>query len=216
MAEAPSGRAPRPPRRALRRALRATLALALAGALLFGGAALAIAVDGFHDEPGPTPCDVAVVLGARVYEDGTPSPQLEDRLGRALEVWLAGRARVLVVSGGRGAEGHDEAAVMARWLEARGVPSGRIVVDHEGWTTWDTARNVRDLLRARGLSSVLVVTSWFHTPRARLALERLGVRPVATARAHYRPALRDLYSLPREVAAWAWYLTRRDLDGRGR
>ncbi|MCW8141099.1 MAG: recombinase family protein [Planctomycetota bacterium] len=56
--------------------------------------------------------------------------------------------------------------------------------------------------------STIVVTSYYHVPRTRLAFERVGVPRVATARAAYRPALRDVYSLPREVVGLAWYRVR--------
>lgn len=97
---------------------------------------------------------------------------------------------------------------MAAWLVAEGVPRDRIVVDREGWTTWHTAVNTRRLLDERGLASAIVVTSYYHVPRARLAFSRAGIRRVATARAPYRVALRDAWSLPREVAAYAWYAAR--------
>jgi uncharacterized SAM-binding protein YcdF (DUF218 family) len=185
---------------------RGALRVAAALALLYAAAIAAIAGDGLVDERAT--CDVAVVLGARVRPDGRPSVQLGDRLRGALEVWRRGEARLIVVSGGKGVEGHEEADVMAAWLEREGVPRERLVVDREGWTTWHTAENTRRLLEARGLESAMVVTSYYHVPRARLAFARVGVPRVATARAPYRVALRDLWSLPREVAAYAWYAVR--------
>ncbi|MCW8140239.1 MAG: YdcF family protein, partial [Planctomycetota bacterium] len=91
--------------------------------------------------------------------DGTPSVLLQDRLLRGLAAWQRGEAGLVMVSGGLGVEGHEEADVMAAWLIARGVPAERVVVDRDGWTTWHTAVNTRALLEARGLSSALVVTS---------------------------------------------------------
>ncbi|MCO5166714.1 MAG: YdcF family protein [Planctomycetes bacterium] len=190
---------PAPPRRRARRAARA--ALALSAAFLLANAA--VAVRGLLDAPAP--CDVAVVLGARVRPDGTPSVQLHDRLTRGLDAWRRGEAGLVMVSGGLGVEGHEEADVMAAWLIARGVPPDRVVVDRDGWTTWHTAVNTRALLEARGLQSALVVTSYYHVPRSKLAFERAGVPRVATARAVYRPARRDVYSLPREVVGLVWY-----------
>lgn len=181
---------------------RLTLTACAAYAVAMG----AIALDGLIDERAP--CDVAVVLGAKVRVDGTPSAQLADRLAGGLDAWQRGDARWVMVSGGVGVEGHDEARVMAEWLVARGVPRERIIVDSDGWTTWHKAVNARRELEARGLRSALVVTSDYHVPRARLAFERAGVPRVATARAPYRLALRDVYSLPREVVAWAWYRVR--------
>lgn len=193
---------PPPRRRLIRRLIRSAVAVACA----FFAANGVVALVGLLDAPAP--CDVAVVLGARVRPDGTPSVLLHDRLLRGLAAWQRGEAGLVMVSGGLGVEGHEEADVMAAWLIARGVPAERVVVDRDGWTTWHTAVNTRALLEARGLSSALVVTSYYHVPRARLAFERVGVPRVATARAAYRPALRDVYSLPREVVGLAWYRVR--------
>jgi uncharacterized SAM-binding protein YcdF (DUF218 family) len=181
----------------------------LAGSVVAFAATMAtVVVDGLIDEAPDGPCDLAVVLGAKVNPDGHPSQQLHDRLARAQRVYEEGRARLVMVSGGRGVEGHEEADVMAAWLVARGVPPERLVVDRDGWTTWHTARNARRALDARGLHTALVVTSYYHVPRARLALRRAGIARVWTARAAYRPALRDLYSVPREAIAWPWYALR--------
>lgn len=189
-------------RRLLRFAARSAGALAAVYALCM----TALTADGLVDERAR--CDVAVVLGAKVRVDGRPSVQLGDRLARALDVFERGDAGWVLVSGGRGVEGHEEADVMAAWLVARGVPSERIIVDRDGWTTWHTARNTRRILEERGLASAVIVTSYYHVPRARLAFERAGVPRVATAHAAYRPAIRDAYSLPREVVGYAWYALR--------
>jgi uncharacterized SAM-binding protein YcdF (DUF218 family) len=190
----------RPPPR--RRLLRFAAALAAVYALCM----TALAADGLVDERAR--CDVAVVLGAKVRVDGRPSVQLADRLARGLDAFERGDAQYVLVSGGRGVEGHEEADVMAAWLVSRGVPAERVIVDRDGWTTWHTARNTRRILDQRGLTSALVVTSYYHVPRTRLAFERAGVTKVATAHAAYRPALRDVYSLPREVVGYAWYAIR--------
>ena len=176
---------PSPPPHQRRRTFRA-----LGGAVLLAGSAYvlcmgAIAVDGLLDERAP--CDVAVVLGAKVRVDGVPSVQLTDRLVGALHAWQRGDARYVMVSGGLGVEGHDEAEVMAAWLERRGVPRERIIVDSDGWTTWHTAVNARRALEARGLESALVVTSYYHVPRARRSAGRSATSTRSRARSWVGP-----------------------------
>lgn len=178
--------------------------LAAAAASFLVGTGLTVGARGLIDVPPDGPADAAVILGNRVRPDGRPSQQLAGRLARGLEAWRLGQARLLVVSGGRGREGFEEADVMAAWLEARGVPRDRIVVDRAGWTTWDTARRTRAL----GLRSVVVVTSWYHVPRTRLALRRAGVPVAGCLRARHGASLRDPYSVVREGAAFWWYLLR--------
>lgn len=187
---------------------RRLLAAALALLLLPLAAGLAVAVDGARDEEPDPRGDLAVVLGNKVHPDGQPSQLLRHRLERALALWERGAVREVMVSGALGKEGHDEALVMRDWLVARGVPAERVIVDSQGWTTFHTARNARELLRARGLESVVVVTSYYHVPRARLALERAGVTRVTTAHAVVRLSPRDPARIARELLGLVWYAVR--------
>jgi vancomycin permeability regulator SanA len=175
--------------------------LAATGA--FVAAAGLIAISGLCDDV--RPADVAVVLGTEVRADGTPHPRLAARLDAALALYRRGVVKHLIVSGGVGASGHDEAAVMKSYLAARGIPADRIVTDSLGVNTAATAVNTTAILRQRQWSSVVVVSQYFHIPRCRLAMRRVGITPVYSAHARYfEPA--DLYSTAREVVGYLAYL----------
>jgi uncharacterized SAM-binding protein YcdF (DUF218 family) len=88
------------------------------------------------------------------------------------------------VSGAVGKEGRDEALLMREYLLQRGVPAEQILSDSEGYTTFATAGNARALMRQRGLQRALVISQYFHVPRARLALQRFEVAEVYWAHAH--------------------------------
>src|SRR5580704_13458675 len=81
-----------------------------------------LVVSGLCDDLGKA--DVGLVLGSKVESDGTPSARLRARLDRTLELYRAGYFPAVIVSGGIGKEGYDEAAVMRDYLVARGVPRG--------------------------------------------------------------------------------------------
>lgn len=166
--------------------------------------AAVIVWDGLTDELGVA--DVAVVLGNRV-EGGAPSAPLQARLDRALELYEEGLVGGIIVSGGIGREGYDEAETMRGYLVDLGVPMEDVGVDSGGYSTYLTARNVSRIMEANGLESAVVVTQYYHVPRARLALERSGVSQVYTAHAEYFGP-RDVYSTAREVIAYFYYLAR--------
>jgi uncharacterized SAM-binding protein YcdF (DUF218 family) len=187
-----------------RRRRRRLLSLTLLTAVILSPA-VAIVVDGLFDDVRPS--DVGVVLGNKVNPDGRPSPMLQARLDEALALYRRGLFPMVMVSGGVGKEGFDEAAVMKAYLVARGVPAGAVITDNKGVNTWATAQNASALMRAKGWRSCLVVSQYFHISRSRLALRRQGVRDIRTAHARYF-ALRDLYSIPREVAGYRSYLMR--------
>lgn len=149
--------------------------------------------------------DVAVVLGNTVNPDGSPSRRLAARLDMALELYHRGVFKNVIVSGGVGREGFDEAVVMKDYLARLGVPQNQIIVDSLGLTTAATARNVALIAKEHHWKSVLVVSQYFHIPRCRLALSAAGIDPVYAAHAHFFEP-RDIYSISREVIGYAAYL----------
>ncbi len=141
--------------------------------------------------------DCILVLGARVYEDGTPSPVLEDRLLTALQLYRDGRAPRIVVSGDHGAPEYDEVKSMADYLVARGVPESAVFLDHAGFDTYSSMYRAKHVFRAE---RVLVVTQAFHLPRALYTGERLGLR-VEGVIADRRPYAGARYLEVRETAS---------------
>ncbi len=174
----------------------------LGGLGVFARAASAIVISGLNDSSAYG--DLIVVPGNTVAPDGTPVPRLQARLNAALRLYREGRGQRIFVSGGTGKEGFDEAVSMADYLVRHGVPSSAIIKDSHGVNTAATDRNASQYMRASGLESASVATQYFHVPRMKLALERNGVVVTRTAHARYFEA-RDLYSIPREVVAYATY-----------
>jgi vancomycin permeability regulator SanA len=165
-----------------------------------------LVLSGLHDHLGSG--DVALVLGSKVELDGTPSPRLRARLDRTLELYRAGYFPSVIVSGGTGREGYDEASVMRDYLVFHGMPAEHIIVDSGGTTTFASAKNAGQIARERHFRSIFVVSQYFHLPRARLALQRFGFSAVYSAHAHFFE-FRDIYSSPRELVGYISYLFRR-------
>jgi SanA protein len=106
---------------------------------------------------------VAIVLGARVYTDGTPSPMLADRLATGVELYKLGKVDKLLLSGDHGTTTYDEVNVMLQYCLDRGVPDEDVFTDHAGFDTYDTMYRARDVFK---VTDALVVTQDFHLPRA--------------------------------------------------
>lgn len=119
--------------------------------------------------------DVAIIFGAEVYSSGRPSPYLRARLDLGVELYEAGRARVLVVSGDNAPEHHHETTNMKAYLVAAGVPAERIVEDAHGLDTYDTCVRARDVF---GLTEALLVSQRYHLHRAVATCRAVGVDAV--------------------------------------
>ena len=185
--------------------LRACRWVVVAGIVALLVAGVAISAFGLADDLRPT--DVALVLGSKVELSGQPSDRLAARLERGASLYAAGIVRRVIVSGGTGVEGFDEALVMRGYLLGKGVPAAAVIVDSAGATTEASARNCAAIMHTHGFKSVTVVSQYFHVPRARLALRRHGVINIGSAHARY-VEWRDLYSIAREVAALPAYWLR--------
>ncbi len=119
--------------------------------------------------------DVAIVFGAEVYASGRPAPYLRARLDLAAELYRAGKARVLVVSGDNAAEHHREASSMKRYLVEAGVPADRVVEDEFGRDTYDTCVRAREVF---GVTEALLVSQRYHLHRAVATCRAVGVDAV--------------------------------------
>lgn len=170
------------------------LALTLSGGALIFWGCREILID----------ADVAVVLGNEVYSSGKPSPRLAARLDKALDLYRSGKVKTLIVSGGVGLSGVDEATAMAAYLKARGVAPKSVVVDSRGTNTWNTARFTAAWLRENGRDGVIVVSQHFHVPRSALAMKAAGCPRVGQASPDYWEAW-DVYSVFREIPANMFY-----------
>ena len=179
------------------------LSIGLVVLILIGS--LAIICDGLRDNLHAA--DIAVVLGNAVKQDGRPSQQLKARLDHTAELYRQGYFKLILVSGGLGKEGYDEPVVMRRYLESQGVPHDAIFEDDGGSNTWHTAKDTADFLAAHHLTSVLIVSQYFHMPRCRLAFARFGIASTYSSHAPLW-SLRDFYSVPREVVGYVGYYFR--------
>ena len=120
------------------------------------------------------PVDAIVVLGAAQY-DGRPSPQLAARLDHVVLLWERGLSPLVVTTGGnRPGDRFTEAQASADYLEARGVPADAIR-QVGGANTFDSLSAASAVLRQAGLRRVLLVTDPFHSLRARLTSQELGL-----------------------------------------
>ncbi|MEZ0368609.1 MAG: YdcF family protein [Candidatus Sericytochromatia bacterium] len=190
----------------------AMIKLALLLALIWFGVHVGVMVfDGLTDELDKElfKANVAVVMGNEVLPNGKPSPRLKARLDKALELYNNGRIETIIVSGGVDDAGHDEATIMGRYLYRQGVPKDVIMVDSLGDDTFLTAANVKRMLEFHQTRKLMVVvSSYTHIMRARLAMNKCGFKVVYGAHADFFE-WRDLwYSIPKEFLAYYYYLNR--------
>jgi uncharacterized SAM-binding protein YcdF (DUF218 family) len=166
-------------------------------------------LDGFNDYKGKA--DIAVVLGNKVFPDRRPHPRTQARLTSAKILYDTGRISKIVVSGGKGVEGVEEADCMQEYLATNGVPTSDIIVDRLGMDTFATARSTRLILHDLKLKSAIVVTSYFHIFRSKWIFSQQGIPLVYGVHSRFFE-IRDVYSMLREFPAFYYYWLRELLN----
>jgi len=184
---------------------RLIIMLFLVPLLWFSIHTVVIIIDGLNDEIKPT--EVAVVLGNKVELTGQPSKRLQSRLDKAVKLYNRDQFQYVIVSGGIGKEGFDEAKVMKDYLIEQGVDRDVIILDSDGYNTFMTAENTKRIMDDMGLESVMVITQYHHITRTKLAFNKLGFENVYSASADFFE-VRDLYSILREFFAFYKYLVK--------
>ncbi len=142
---------------------RLGLSLLIAVVAVTGWTAYRIQAQGAVDEQRPT--DAIVVLGAAQY-NGRPSPVLEARIRHGVDLFRAGIAPILIVTGGKGSgDRTTEAAAARTWAEANGVPAAAILAEDHGRTTLESLEAVAVIMGRHNLSSAVFVSDRTHMLR---------------------------------------------------
>jgi len=180
----PSGRESAPPVRRRRRwgrvALRLT-ALVLAALFLYVGTTFGqVYFASRRDEA--RPAQAIIVMGAAQY-NGRPSAVLAARLDHAAELWDAGLAPIIVVTGGRRpGDAFTEAQASATYLERLGVPADAIEREVSSMNSWESLAASARFLHREGITDVLLVSDPYHAYRIKAIARELGLD------AHVSPA----------------------------
>lgn len=140
----------------------------------------------FPPEPMPT-AEAIVVLGGATHPALAPRPWVEvleqgDRILYGARLFNQKRAPKLILSGGRvtwrGGSGASEADDMKEFAMAMNVPEADIILEGDSLNTRQNAVNVKQILEARSIDSILLVTSAVHMPRSLAIFKKLGINAI--------------------------------------
>ncbi len=142
---------------------------------------------------------VAIVFGAGLWRDGSPTPVLEDRVRTAANLYFAGKVEKLLMTGDNRFVEYNEPESMRQFAVRLGVPDEDIVLDYAGRRTYDSCYRARDIFR---VNSVILVTQDFHLPRALYLCNMLGVDAVGVPAdmQYYRKLSRAFWNLRETLA----------------
>lgn len=155
--------------------------------------------------------DVAVVLGAGVWEGGVPSPALRRRVSHGVELVKSGSAGWLILTGGVGRYPPSEAQVMRELAVKKGLPEEQIILEEKARATFENALLCSRIIKSRGLSSAWVVSDRYHLLRSVFLFRQLGISAEGSPANHTGSGIgrcRLCYLYLRELLALLWSVFR--------
>ncbi len=121
------------------------------------------------------PVKAAIVFGAGLLADGTPTAVLKDRVRTAAELYNSGKITKILMSGDNRYLDYNEPGAMQAYALELGIPEADIVLDYAGRRTYDTCYRAKEIFQ---LTSAILVTQQFHMPRALYTCNTLGLESV--------------------------------------
>jgi SanA protein len=158
-----------------------------------------------------SPERVAIVFGAGLRRDGTPTTILRDRVETAAALYKQGKVEKLLFSGDNSFLDYNEPGSMKEYALQLGVPEQDIVLDFAGRRTYDTCYRAKAIF---GLERALLVTQPYHLPRAVFTCNMLGLKSTGVYADNYpyrKVSLGywNLRELPATlVAFWELYISK--------
>jgi vancomycin permeability regulator SanA len=155
---------------------------------------------------------IAIVFGAGLYWDGSPTPILRDRVNSAAQLYFHGKVEKLLFSGDNRFITYNEPGAMYKYALSLGVPKEAIVLDFAGRSTYDTCYRAKKIF---GVQDAILVTQDFHLPRALYTCHTLGLDVIGVFADDQQPYSKksiiywNIRELPATLnALWQIYITR--------
>ncbi len=120
----------------------------------------------------------AIVFGAGLQRDGTPSPVLRDRVAAAVQLYQAGKVEKILMSGDNRFVDYNEPGAMYDYAVDLGMPAEDIVLDYAGRRTYDTCYRAKVIFN---LKDAILVTQTYHQARALYTCNMLGLPSIGYA-----------------------------------
>jgi SanA protein len=200
-------------KKTIKKVLKMFLYLILAGAVLIllpRAVTALVAWNKTYTESTVPARRVAVIFGAGLWRDGSPTPILQDRVETGTRLYFAGKVEKLLMTGDNSIIEHNEPEAMRQYALKLGVPDSDIVLDYAGRRTYDSCYRAKEIFRVK---EAILITQKFHLARALFLCNALGLDGVGVEanNRNYRKASLIYWNfreLPATLTAFVDVLTR--------
>ena len=123
--------------------------------------------------------DAIVVLSGGWQKEGVLGVATMERYEYGLKLFQEGWAPVIIFSGGSLTKPITEADEMAEMALSQGFPYASIIPENSSESTYENVLFTKKILKERKLNSIILVTSPYHTLRAKKMFEDKDVLVIA-------------------------------------
>jgi len=117
--------------------------------------------------------DAIVILGSILTKSGGPSSVMGERIITGTQLFFKKKAPLLITSGGGAKDALAAAKMMQMIASGLGVTQTQILLN-PGHNTFDEAVQARTHSQVLGIHKIILVTNWFHMPRAIAVWKKQG------------------------------------------
>ena len=118
---------------------------------------------------------VAIVFGAGLWQDGTPTPMLADRVQAAVDLYNQSRVNKILMTGDNSSSDYNEVKAMQEYAVEHGVSLTDITLDYAGFSTYESCYRAKEIF---GVTQAVLVTQKYHLPRAVYTCSNMGIETV--------------------------------------
>lgn len=142
------------------------------------GIAISIWNNGKVDEKAPA--DVAIVLGASIWEDGV-SPVYRERINHGIYLYENGYVDYIILTGGFGEGSYkSDSQVAKEYALSQGVPEERVLIEEKSTITEENLKFSKEVMEENDLETAIIVSDPLHMKRAMLMAKDYNITALSS------------------------------------
>jgi uncharacterized SAM-binding protein YcdF (DUF218 family) len=168
--------------------------------------AIAVSISLFAKMDETRKADVAIVLGASVWND-EPSPVFKERINHGIWLYKEGYINKIIFTGGKSKTNeYSDAYVAKNYAQIKGIDSLDILIEEKSTITEDNLKYAGDLMSNNDLFSALIVSDPLHMKRAMLMAKDKKIKAFSspTRSSRYKSGAEKIQFLIRETIFLCW------------
>lgn len=142
--------------------------------------AIAVNIWNYGKKDEKSPSDVAIVLGAAVW-DGEVSPVYRERINHAITLYEDGFVDCIILTGGFGEGSYkSDSQVAKEYALSQGVPEERILTEEKSTITEENLEFSKEIMEENGFETAIIVSDPLHMKRSMLMAEDYNINALSS------------------------------------